>query len=633
MLEALRRGAQTWVAKLLFGILVMSFALWGISGVFRGYGRGSIAKIGSTEIPAEDFQRAFQNEIEKFSRDANKRITAEQARAIGLDRRVLKQLIGGAAVEAHAKNLGLDLSDKTLVDDIANDPDFKGPDGKFSKQGFDALLRQNGLSEQGFLKIRRKDELRKQLIGAFVTGQATPKPLVEIMHAYNGEKRALQSLTIDADKAVTVAEPEDSKLKEIYEAGKAKFMTPEYRKFSALLLTIDGLKKQVVVKDEEIASAYEATKDSYDTAEQRRIQQIAFKDKAAAEVAKKALSDGSKSFGDAAKETGAKDTDVDLGMITKRGLIDPKIAGVAFSLAKDAISDVVEGRFATVLVRVTQIEPGVTRTLADVKDQVRDKLAGEKAKAELQKKRDEVDDLRNAGKTLQEIAETLKLSFVEVASADQRGLTPDGKPALESPDAQKLVTQAFAPDQATEQDAVELGDGGYGWVNHLSTEVPKQKPFEEVKDQVKAQHLASERKRLVEELAGKLVERVNAGEPMSALEAASGGTKVEKIEAFSRSSIPTGLSESAVIQAFALQKGKATSAESADHKSRTIVVVDDIIPAAAATKEQTDKLSHDVEADLTNQALNEYTTALQNRLGLHMNEDEMKRALGVPEPQ
>ena len=632
MLEALRRGAQTWVAKLLFGILVMSFALWGISGVFRNYGRGSIAKIGGTEIPAEDFQRAFQNEIEKFSRDANKRITADQARAMGLDRRVLKQLIGGAAIEAHAQSLGLALSDKTLVDDIANDPDFKGADGKFSKQGFDALLRQNGLSEQGFLKIRRKDELRKQLIGAFVAGQATPKPLVDIMHAYTGEKRALQWLTIDADKAVTVAEPDESKLKELYEAGKTKFMTPEYRKFAALLLTVDGLKKQVVVKDEEIASAYEATKETYDKPEQRRIQQIAFKDKAAAEAAKKALTDGSKSFGDVAKDAGAKDTDVDLGLIAKKGLIDQKIADVAFSLAKDAVSDVIEGRFATVLVRVTQIEAGVNRTLADVSDQVRDKLAAEKAKSELQKKRDEADDLRNAGKTLKDVADALKLSFIEVASSDKTGLTPDGKPAIDSPDAQKLVVQAFAPDQVNDQDAIELGDGGYGWVNQISTEAPKQKPFEDVKEQVKGQFLAAERKRLVGELAGKLVERVNAGEALSALESSSGG-KVDKTEPFARSSIPTGLSESGVIQAFALQKGKATSAESADRKSRTIIVVDDIMPAAAATKEQAEKLTRDIEGDLTNQALNEYTTALQSRLGLHMNEEELKRTLGAPEPQ
>ena len=626
MLEALRRGAQTWVAKLLFGILVMSFAVWGISGSFRNYGRGSIAKIGTTDIPAEEFQRAFQNEIEKFSREANKRITADQARSIGLDRKVLKQLIGGAAIEAHAKNLGMALSDKALVDGVANDPGFKGPDGKFSKQGFDDLLHRMGLSEQGFLKLRRKDELRTQLIGAFVKGQAVPKPMLEITHAYNNEKRTLEWINIDADKAVTVADPDEAKLKELYEAAKSKFMTPEYRKFTALTLATSEIKKQMTVADDEIASSYEATKDTYNTPEQRRIQQIAFKDKAAAEAAKTALADSSKSFGDVAKEAGAKDTDVDLGLITRKALIDPKIAGVAFGLAKDAVSDVVEGRFATVLVRVTQIEPGVIRTLADVKDQVREKIAAEKAKTALPKKRDEVDDMRNAGKTLKEIADALKLPFAEVPASDAKGMTPEGKPALEGPDLAKLAAQAFASDQATDQEAIEVSDG-YAWVNQLGIDPPKQRPFDEVKEKVKATYLASERKRLISELATKLAERINGGEAMSAIEGAAFG-KVEKTDALTRQTIPPGLGESAVIQAFATQKGRSTTAESADHRSRSVIRVVDVTPATAASKEQLDKLSRELEGDLANQALNEYTAALQDRLGFSMNEAELKRALG-----
>ena len=198
------------------------------------------------------------------------------------------------------------------------------------------------------------------MIGAFVKGQAVPKPMLETMHAYNQEKRTIEYLNLDAEKAVTVAEPDDAKLRERYEAGKSGFMTPEYRKFAALFLSATDLKKTVEMTGAEIAAEYEKTKDSYNIPEKRRVQQIAFKDKATAEAAKKALEDGSKSFGDIAKDAGAKDTDADLGLIAKKALIDKKIADAAFALEKDKISDVIEGTFATVLVRVTQIEPGVT---------------------------------------------------------------------------------------------------------------------------------------------------------------------------------------------------------------------------------------------------------------------------------
>ncbi len=630
MLEAMRRGAQTWVSKLLFGILVFSFAIWGVADVFTGWGRGSVAKVGDTGITAEEYSRAFQSELDKFSRQANERLTAEQGRAIGLDRRVLGQLIGGAAVEQHATSLGLALSDKTLADMIAEDPDFKDASGKFTKEGFASVLRQIGLSEQGFLRLRRKDELRTQVFSAFVKGQTVPKPMIELMHAYNQEKRVIEWLNLDAQKSVTVAEPDDAKLKELYEAGKSNYMTQEYRKFEVLFMSLDDLKKQAEIKDEEITAAYELTKDSYNTPEQRRVQQIAFKDKASAEAAKKALEDASKTFGDVAKDAGAKDTDADLGLIAKKALIDPKIAAAAFALEKDKISDVIEGRFATVLLRVTQIEPGTTKTLADVKDQVKDKIASEKAKALIQTKHDEIDDNRSAGKTLKEIADTLKLTYSEVAAADRRGMSPDSKPVMDRADLSKLMELAYSPDGSSDQPPAELADGGYAWVNTLSTEAPKQKTFEEVKDEVKARHLENERVRLLTELSAKLAERVNNGEPLSAIEAAASGT-TQKTDAITRKTIPQGLGEATIAQAFVLAKGKAGSADSADKQTRTVFRVLDVTPAAAPTKDELDKLSKAMEMDLSNQILTEYTETLKTRLGANVNEAELKRALGITE--
>jgi peptidyl-prolyl cis-trans isomerase D len=627
MLEAMRRSAQTWVAKGLFAILVGSFAIWGVADVFRGWGQGSLASIGSTKISVQEFQREYQRELEAFSREAKQRITAEQGKAFGLDRRVLSQMIGGAAIETHAQQLGLGISDKTLIESIQDDPALKGPDGKFSKETFVARLRQMGLSEQGFLNLFRKDELRTQVIGALVKGLNIPKVSLELAHAYAQEKRVIEWIAIDADKAVTVAEPDDAKLKERYEADKTHYMTPEYRKFQLLTLSIDDLKKQVSVTDEDVSKAYAATKDSYDTPEQRRLQQLAFKDKATAETALKALRDGSKSFGDVAKDIGAKDTDADLGLINKKALIDKKIADAAFALDKDKFSDVVEGKFATVILRVTQIEPGKQQTLDGVKDQVRDKLATEKAKAELQKKRDEVDDNRSAGKTLKEIADTLKLSFQDVGSADNKGNGPDGKPVLPTPDLPKIMADVFAPDAGQGDQGTELAGGAYAWINLLGTDAPKQMPFEDVKGDVKIDYVADERKRLVLELANKLVERLNAGEPMSALEAAAGG-KAEKTEPITRTTVPQGLSEAAVAQAFAFPAGRSSSAETSDKASRVVFKVAELTPAPAPTKEQLDAIAKTMQADYTSQVLTEYTESLKKTLNASVNEVELRRALG-----
>ena len=625
MLDALRRGAQTPVAKLLFGILCVSFGIWGVADVFRGWGQGSVAKVGGTEITAEEFRRSYQDELDRISRQTKQRLSAEQGHTFGLDRQVLAQMIAGAAIEAHANQLGLAISDKTLAKGIQSDPNFQ-TDGKFNRQGFEGLLQQIGLTEQGFLNLRRKDELRGAIVGAFIKGQTVPKPVLDLIHAYNQEKRVIEWIKIDPE-AVTVAEPDEATLKKRYEDDKAKYMTPEYRKLQVLMLTADDLKKNIDISDDEIAKAYDDDKDSYNTPEQRRVQQIAFKDRPTAEVALKALRDGTKTFADVAKEAGAKDTDVDLGLITKKALIDPKVADVAFSLEKDKYSDVIDGRFATVIVRVTQIEPGTTRTLADVKDQVRDKLAADKAHNDLQNKRDEVEDARLAGKTLKEVADQLKLSFKEIPATDATGLAPDGKPVLETPDVRKIVARAFAPD-SNDDSPVDLSNDGYAWVNVLSTEAPKQKTYDEVKDEVQKDYMSSEHHRLIDELAKKMVDKVNAGEPMASLEAET-KNKVEKTEPITRKTIPQSITQAMVTQAFGLSKDKAGHGPSSDNTTEIVFRVADIIPAAAPSLTETDELTRQLQDELANQTLTEYTEALKKRYGTSVNQAELNSAIGV----
>lgn len=628
MLDALRRGSTGLVAKVLFALLVLSFAIWGVADVFTGWGRGALAKIGSQEIRLEEYQRAFQNEINLISQQAGRRITTEQAHAAGLDNRVLAQLIAWSAVEQHADELNLALSDTSLADAMKNDQAFKGPDGKFNRLAFENVLDRLGVSERGFLQLRRRDELREQLTSALINGVAVPDAMIEVLNAWKNETRVAEHFTIDADKAVTVPEPDEAKLKATYEANKANFMAPEFRKLALLVLSIDNVKKTMEVSDAEAQTSYEETKKDYNTPERRRVQQIAFKDKAAAEVAKKAIADG-KSFGDAAKDAGAKDSDIDLGLISKDRLIDPKIADAVFSLPKDTVSDPIEGRFATVLVRVTDIQPAVDRTFADVKNEVKDKLATKKAAAQMQTLLDQVEDQRSAGKSLKEIGEAMKLQFYEIPEADRSNKDREGKPAILIRDPAAVLNVAFGSGVGIENDVVEVGGDSYAWVDVLDVMAEKQKPFDEVKDAVKQFFIKQERERLVSELAGKLVERADNGEAMSVLATAGGAAKVATTPPFNRTTEPQGMSRDAVARAFTLAKGKAGSAPDSNNKSRIVFKVTEITPAPAVSEAQRNTIASELKNQLADETLSEYVLALQNSLGTHIYEDEFKKAIGA----
>jgi len=628
MLDALRRGASSFLAKLLLGLLILSFGVWGIADVFTGFGRGNVATIGDTDITAPEYDRVLRMELDGLSAENERRITMEEARREGVDRLVLSKMIGQAALREYTDELNMGLSQDLVVEGLLNDPGFAGPDGKFSRTGFNDFLARLGVSENYFLSLRRDDDLRQQLSSAILTGTVTPQAMIDIANTYRNETRTIEFFKIDPAKSVTVPEPDDAKLQAYYNDNKSSFMTPEYRKYNAIVASTDELKKEVALTDEELKAAYEAEEAIYDVPERRRIQQIAFKDKATAVAAREALVKGTKNFMDVAKETGAKESDVNLGKLTKAQLIDPKIADAAFTIERDAISEVIEGRFANVVLRVIEIEPGRTSTFEETKEKVRDKLASQRASTLLQERVDLIEEARNAGKTKKEIAEELKVRLIEVAASDADGNDPSGKAVLDVATPERITRLVFRTEPGTVTEPVEVGSDGYAWVEVLSVEPPKEKPFESIKDEVKKNYIDAERRRLVKELADKLVDRVKAGEDLAKLAAEVGGT-VDKVEDVKRNMSPPGLTGDAIGAAFSLPLNGATSALTVDRGTRTVLKVVKITPPGELPKSDKDQLVQEMRRELQNDMLIAYVTNLQDRFGVSINEQEVKRVTGA----
>lgn len=627
MLDALRRGAGTWVARILLGILAISFSFWGIPEFFRGRTDGPVATVGKTQISAEQFQQAYNQELEQASRQYRQRISPQIGARIGLDRNALANLMGTTALDLQAQNLGLTLSEQQIAEIVRTDPNFRGFDGKFSKSAFDNFLRQTGLSERGYLRVRRQEEVRGQLTDAVLVNTGVPQTYIDLMHTWREETRVVEHVTLDPDKVVAVVEPDDAKLQAYYDANKLKFMQPEYRKASVLLLTRADMMARLPVTDEEIAAAYAADKSKFDLPEKRHVYQLAFPDAAAADKAYAELSKA-KNFIEAATKLGFKESDIDLGTVVRKDMIDGKAAAAAFALKKDEISKPLAADFTTVIVRVTEIEPGRVKPLEEVKPVLKELLANERLSREIGALHDKVDDLRSAGKSLKEAGATHQLNYKEIDAVDQSGKGPDGKIALDHPEAARIALALFATSQGLEAEASQLGDGGYAWVDVLGVTPAKQKTLDDVKEEAKTLWLAADKQRQITDAAGKFVERLSTGETLEAI-AKELGAKVEKTTAFTRATSPQGLSSAAVQAAFARPKGSVQASASVDGASRALIRVADVIAAPAATKEQSGKLKTELSRQFQNDQLNAFVLGLQNRFGTTLNPAALAQALGM----
>jgi len=145
MLRGIHKASSNWIGRAIMGVVLgliaISFGIWGIGDIFRGFGTNTVATVGSTEIRLDTFRQLYQDRLQQIGRQLNRPLLPDQARALGLDRQLLNEVIGDTAMDERARAMRLNVSDAELARRITDAPDFKGINGQFERARFDAYLR------------------------------------------------------------------------------------------------------------------------------------------------------------------------------------------------------------------------------------------------------------------------------------------------------------------------------------------------------------------------------------------------------------------------------------------------------------------------------------------------------------
>jgi len=357
MLGAMRNAAGSWVAKLFFIVLVASFAVWGIGGRIEGdSASNSVLKAGDTSVSLNEYRLAYDRQLSTLSQQLGQRLTREQATALGVDQRVLSQLVGGAVLDEQARRLGLGISLTRIADLTREDAAFQGPDGQFNRQQFDYVLRQVGMSPEEYMQNQQQAAVRRQIVDATTEGMKTPDAFLKAVALYRGEDRTIEYITMPQSLVEPIEDPSDSTLQAWFDKNKKKYAAPEYRKIAYVRLEPQDIADPSSISDAQVKQDYEAHLKNYTTPEKRTIEQIVFKDEAAANAGLASIKGGA-TFDDVAKSQGKTEADTKLGTFAKSELPEQKIADAAFNLKVGEVSPVVQGAFGPVLLRVTAITP------------------------------------------------------------------------------------------------------------------------------------------------------------------------------------------------------------------------------------------------------------------------------------
>ncbi len=619
MLDALRRFVKSWVAKILLGLLIVSFAVWGIEGVFNGSTNPTIARVGTAPIDAQKFVNAITRQQNQISRQRRAVISLQELRDAGIDESTLQALVRDATFASELEALELAIPAEAVAENIRTNAAFQDGQGQFSQFTYQTRLSQEGFDPIEFEQLTRALLGQQILINA--TGHAghyAPDVAVE-MAKWRGERRAVRMITLPIDTAPEPAAPTDAQLQTYFDANSDAFVEPDRRWGRVLHTELSGLAEELAPTDEGIRAQYDANQDNYTQVATRTLEQISFPDMTAAQAAADRLAAGEVTFAEVAVEQNTDAASLSLGTVQQADL--PEATGkAAFEATENGIVGPVEGPFNVVLLNVTDVQLGGLAPFEEVSDLISTQLLQGRLQAKIPELANQIDDIRSSGASLAEIAEQTGLPLVEFAGIAQNFTVAEGDFPTAAYD-QRLMADLFDSSEGEERDLVELSDGTYALImidRIVDSHLPE---LATIRDKVADAWITEQKLASLEARALDLTSEIAGGSDL-ATKATEMSLEVTSPEAFPRQEAPASLSADLVEAVFSGTLNSYVSGRNQGADGVVILQITVIQPLEAdALAEEKEGLEQALEDSLARDHLEYFARALSETHNASINRD------------
>ena len=521
MLRSLRETTGSWVVKIFLGLIMLSFTVWGVGDVLQGPSDSTVAVVGNAEITANNFSTSYQREYQRLANRFGGRLSNEDARNLGLIDVTLQQVIGQALFQQAAADLELTASDTVIVADIRANPTFRNAVGQFDPLIFEQALANNGFNEASYVAAARRDIARDQLLGAITANAKAPAALVDRLFSYRGEQRIAELLIVPESATAQIAEPNDATLQDYYRSNEADFTAPELRAVTYFTLQPQDLVSEVTVSDEDIAKEYDIRLDEFVTLERREVAQLLYENKEAAQTAYDRLSKGEELMVIAQETKSLTASEPSLGLITKTGL-PTEARNVVFGLPTGQSSQPVKTGFGWHVFHVVRIEPGSTKAIDDVREQLQQDIGLQRAGDTLFDIANNIEDEFAGGASITEAANRLNITIKQLAAVDAAGRNADGNEIEGLPNIRNFVPAIFTA-QVGDEPAMQEDDSGSYFVISVSEVIPPAvRPFEKIRAKVRAGWEKNTRNDAAKKTADEIGEKVRLGGDIGGFAGANG---------------------------------------------------------------------------------------------------------------
>lgn len=391
MLENIRENSQGAIAKVILGLVILTFAIAGV-GSYTNSVDTSVADVNGDKISQQDFNKAYQSQRRRMQQQYGEMfdtLASNTEYMANFRKGVLDNLINEKLIDQSAHNLAVRISDRRLKETIRKMPEFQ-VNGDFDNNRYLAIINQSGFFQSSdFRDYLRTDMTRRQLSSALVSTEFSLPFQTNLMETLQKQTRDIRFATISAAQFKDKVTVSDDEIKTYYQGNQARFETQEQARIDYITLNVNELSKDIIISEEDIKKYYQENIANYTQPEQRRISHILVEfgdDETAAKTKIEGLLARIKkgeNFASLAKEfsadtlSGEKGGDLEW---LEKGTIDENFDNAAFALTNvNQVSSVVKSTFGFHLIKLTDLKEAKVTPLSEVKDKLKTKLAKEKA--------------------------------------------------------------------------------------------------------------------------------------------------------------------------------------------------------------------------------------------------------------
>lgn len=498
-------NAALWVIIILLIVGLAGFGATNFGGSVR-----SVATVGDVEIDVNEYARGVEAQVRNFERVTGQSMTFQQARAIGLDRAALSQLISGAALENEAIQLGISAGDEAVSREILETPAFQGASG-FDRGVYELALQQNGIDVNEFEERVRSDIASGLLRSAVGSGVQTPEVYVDTLFNFARETRDITWARLTAsDLTEPLPEPAEGAIQAFYDANTGDFTRPETKTIRYAWLSPDMIVDQIETDEAQVRALYDARIDEFVQPERRLVERLVFATQADAEAALARLDSGEADFDALVAERGLSLSDVDMGDVSEADL-GPAGEDI-FAMTEPGVIGPLPSDLGPALYRMNGILAAQEVPFDEVRDELAAEAASDRARRLITEAIPQIEDLLAGGADMDLLAERTDM---EAGTIEWNVDVFEGIAAY---DAFRNAAGAAQPGDFPA--VIELEDGGIFALSVDQITPPAPIPLDEVRDEVIAGWELAETEKALVERAEALAQDIRNGREMAGMDLA-----------------------------------------------------------------------------------------------------------------